>query len=484
MKNNSTIFITFISILPTLMQSSDVQKKWLEKYEISQSYIHEHYNKYKKTIYSVLDAAITDDILRMQKTIDAFPEKGKLALLNEPFMLSDIKHYATSPDHATLRAYIHDNDEKLIFYDMLPLCFALILKNKNSVELFLDNGAYADFPKREGHPMAIAVKYTPELIPLLLEHGALLEGNPYQDAPLVTAAIEGNLAAAKQLVEKGAQIEVRAKTFSLTPLCIAGNHGRYDLVKYLISRGAQVNATNDAGSPPLFWATGNVKSHIVNLLLENGANIRAINNAGETVIEWIGYDFQSTDAFELIRQGAPYPKTEFHQKLINKALRFSLTFNHPFYQKYLYALLPGKTDEAIAAIHEAQGNELNESTFTMRELTVLHWAVIRGNFEVVNTLLNLHKKEGRITKQVRSALTQLPLVTSYVVHPVNINCLDEHMHTPLMWAARLGYKEIYDLLKQHGANQLLKDKDGLTAEAYIFKYKNTKLIDTLSNAND
>ncbi|XP_053555114.1 26S proteasome non-ATPase regulatory subunit 10 isoform X1 [Bombina bombina] len=57
-----------------------------------------------------------------------------------------------------------------------------------------------------------------------------------------------------------------------TPLHIAASAGRDDIVKALIEKGAQVNASNQIGCTPLHYAASKNKQEITLMLLENGAS--------------------------------------------------------------------------------------------------------------------------------------------------------------------------------------------------------------------
>jgi ankyrin repeat protein len=50
-------------------------------------------------------------------------------------------------------------------------------------------------------------------------------------------------------------------------LCIALNEGHYDVVKYLLSSGADINLSDDSGQSPLFVASENGHNDVVQYLL-------------------------------------------------------------------------------------------------------------------------------------------------------------------------------------------------------------------------
>jgi ankyrin repeat protein len=74
--------------------------------------------------------------------------------------------------------------------------------------------------------------------------------------PLVFAAREGSLDAAKVLVEAGADVN-QITEYGWTPLLVATNNRNYKLGAYLLEHGANANIANKGGWTPLYLATDN-----------------------------------------------------------------------------------------------------------------------------------------------------------------------------------------------------------------------------------
>ena len=102
---------------------------------------------------------------------------------------------------------------------------------------------------------------------------------------LATAVASGNLEKTKRLLEGGAPIDGRQAPGGATPLSDASLNGQVDIVKLLIKRGANVEATNRDGNTPLHVAAFLCRTEIVKLLLEKNAPVLKKNNRGETVID-------------------------------------------------------------------------------------------------------------------------------------------------------------------------------------------------------
>jgi len=63
----------------------------------------------------------------------------------------------------------------------------------------------------------------------------------------------------------------------------ASDNSNVDVVKYLISEGANVNAEDDSGMTPLHWAiVGNANIDVIKCPIEQGADIHAKSSSGKT----------------------------------------------------------------------------------------------------------------------------------------------------------------------------------------------------------
>lgn len=70
--------------------------------------------------------------------------------------------------------------------------------------------------------------------------------------PLLFAARDGQINAARALIEAGADINDPGAGEKLTPLVMAISNGHYDLAKYLLDHGANPKLTNDTGLTALY----------------------------------------------------------------------------------------------------------------------------------------------------------------------------------------------------------------------------------------
>ena len=118
-------------------------------------------------------------------------------------------------------------------------------------------------------------------------------------------AIEyGDLAAVKALVEGGQSPDtpIMLSEYRTTPLIEAAEDGRTEIVRYLISKGADVNGKGIGGKTPLVAAL--TYDDVVELLLKAGADVKATNDQGSTAFHTAIYAGRLDAAEQLLQAGS------------------------------------------------------------------------------------------------------------------------------------------------------------------------------------
>ena len=111
-----------------------------------------------------------------------------------------------------------------------------------------------------------------ELVETLLKQGADPDkSNDYHASPMTVAAVHGDFAIMKALVDAGGDIE-SPNTEGQTLLMAVARTGNTETARLLLERGANVNAVENWGSQTaLMWAASQKQPQMVKLLLEYGA---------------------------------------------------------------------------------------------------------------------------------------------------------------------------------------------------------------------
>lgn len=100
--------------------------------------------------------------------------------------------------------------------------------------------------------------------------------------PLGLAAYFGNYEIARYLVLKGADVNlVSSNGFYISPLQSAIGGNFTEIAKMLIENNAIINNAQKAGITPLHLAAENGNIEIIILLLEKGANVKAMMEGGK-----------------------------------------------------------------------------------------------------------------------------------------------------------------------------------------------------------
>jgi NAD(P)-dependent dehydrogenase (short-subunit alcohol dehydrogenase family) len=116
-----------------------------------------------------------------------------------------------------------------------------------------------------------------------------------RDVGLHDAIMRGDLQAVRELIETGADLNVREPAGGSSPLITAATFGRTDAANALIEAGAALDQRNNDGSTALITAAFFAHADIVEMLLAAGADKSIRNNAGSTALDAV------TPPFEAVR---------------------------------------------------------------------------------------------------------------------------------------------------------------------------------------
>jgi ankyrin repeat protein len=187
-----------------------------------------------------------------------------------------------------------------------PLMYAINFGRVEMVRLLLSRGADVNAHASNGQTALFGASACGQIeaAQLLLEKGAAVNfavpdsaaGDDPDSTPLLLAAENGHLEVVKLLLDNGADVNARASYNSAhqsaTPLIgatmlgvnfqgydyIAGirvatdkRHGYLEVVKVLVDKGAELDATDNLGHTALFYAALNEQLEVARLLLERGA---------------------------------------------------------------------------------------------------------------------------------------------------------------------------------------------------------------------
>ena len=99
--------------------------------------------------------------------------------------------------------------------------------------------------------------------------------------PIHEAFKFGNLKAVKQHLAAGTDVNGKGPNAGLTPLHRAVYYGLKEIVEIILTKNANVNATEEAGWTPLHYAAAMNQKEIAELLIAHGADVNAKDVSGE-----------------------------------------------------------------------------------------------------------------------------------------------------------------------------------------------------------
>jgi ankyrin repeat protein len=129
---------------------------------------------------------------------------------------------------------------------------------------------------------------------------------PTLGSELATAIDSGNILAVRRLVEDGADPDtpIEYGPNKMSPLAKASGRGQRDIVRYLLSKGAKVNAPATTGDTALMEAVKGGYDDVVTLLLAAGADITARDKQGNSAFSLAAFGAHLEIADALLARGA------------------------------------------------------------------------------------------------------------------------------------------------------------------------------------
>jgi ankyrin repeat protein len=221
------------------------------------------------------------------------------------------------------------------------------------------------------------------------------------------AAAAGYLNKVKALLEAEPTLLESKGGFGDTPLITACDGAQLAVANFLIGKGANIHATNDAGATPLYFAAAR-SLDLTQLLIARkaGVNVRAYVDSGYTPLHEAAISGNLKVAKLLIDRGADLN----FRGSVGTAL-----------QRTIYNKKASATE--MAKLLLASGAKLQQFSFGNTEL---HVAALRNYAEIV------------------------PILVKY---GADVNAANQYGHTPLYYAARHGYRKAAEALIAAGADR-------------------------------
>jgi ankyrin repeat protein len=320
-----------------------------------------------------------------------------------------------------------------------------------------------------------------------------LAPTPITAVNLFAAVQNSNLQNVKELINGGIDVNTKEVDLGNTPLHHAATHNaNVDILKYLLSQGAKVNAKDNAGSTPLhhaaknntnvdilkylvsqgtdvnekdkdgftslhFAARHNANVEIVKYLVSQRAKVNATSEGDTTPLHFAaGYNNNVEILKYLVSQGAnvnakdKYNDTPLHYAAVNNgnveivkylvSQKAAINTRNNYGNTPIHFVAGYNANVEILKYLVSQGADVNEKDYN--ELTPLHYAAWNNtNVAILEYLIsqgadiNARKKDGSTPLHYAALRNAKVEILKYLVSQgADVNAKDYDGYTPLKWA--------------------------------------------------
>ncbi|KAJ6028114.1 hypothetical protein N7540_003690 [Penicillium herquei] len=277
---------------------------------------------------------------------------------------------------------------------------------------------------------------------LKLVRGKTDSGNIQLERALAAAAAKGYLSVIRVLRQE--DVEVNCQTGVHSALHMAASNGHIQVVEYLISEGADLNATGQFRRTPLHESVAH--PGIMYSLLGKGADVDAVDMEDRTPLHFAVASKNNMEAGRLEKSIEALLKAHANVNAKDESNNTPL---------HIAAELSFERAASLLLSHSAQSTLMNKS-----KATALHIAVKHSNLPLVQVLLESSKascelsdSKGKIPLHIAVEQGDMPILRLILdANKQVVNCKDNSGNPPLVYAADGGDVGILSALVDAGAD--------------------------------
>jgi len=367
-----------------------------------------------------------------------------------------------------------------------PLSEAAIVGDTAMLTNLIEGGADVNAVNADGQTALMAVARTGnvESARLLISHGANVNAHELWrgQTALMWAAAEGLPAMAKELIAHGADVNARSQTNNWeldvtaeprrkymplggwTPLLFAARQGSLEAAKVLVDGGADVNLQDPDLVSPIVTAIVNGHYDVAAYLVESGADVDLADRWGRAAL-WAAVDMHTPPHSG--RPDAIESTTVSSDQLLKQLLAKGADVDAQLVLFPPYRSLADRgadnvmTIGATPLVRAAKAGDVA----AVRLLLEHHADVSLPTADGVTPLIaaaGVGSRDSDTRGRYKTEKDAIDSVKLLLAAGADVNATDNRGQTPLHGAAFWGWTELVQLLADRGANVNAKDRRGLT----------------------
>jgi ankyrin repeat protein len=368
-------------------------------------------------------------------------------------------------------------------YGVTPLPLACEQGDPAMVERLLKAGASANLTGPQGetalHTCARAGHVAAAKV--LVAHGASLNaGDSWRgQTPIMWAAAQGHAEMVSMLAEAGADVNARSSIIAwerqrtseprdkwlppggFTPLLFAAREGHVDAAKALIKAGADVSVVDPDRQSALVIALINGHFDVANLLIDHGADVNVPDKVGRTAL-WAAVDYNTPPQSNRPSPN-PFDETLTALDVIKNLLAHGARVDAPISAQIPYRT---KLDRGADGVLGAGTTPLMRAAKSgdtavvklLLEKGANPKAVTRNGVNGLMMAANLAAREEDRTGRGKTQKEAIDTIAVLLAAGVDINATDTQGRTAMHGAALWGLTDVVRFLHKNGAKLDIEDK--------------------------
>ena len=287
------------------------------------------------------------------------------------------------------------------------------------------------------------------------------------------------LSLAEFLISHGADVNASNKS-KFTPLLLSAQEGFLELLRLLHTRDADLKAKTENGSTMLHLAAFEGHTDIVDWLIQRAAELELKDNEGRTALHLAAHSGALEVTRILLDSGA---KIEVYDKIGRTPLLRAVWSHNAEYVQFLLdrgadanyklfhdldALYSAALNDELAIMKVLVGDNV-DLVKALEERKMIHLAAERGDVDVVRVLVKCGvsitsaDENGELAIHYAAGAGQLEVIKFLLEAGSEIDAPGKMKRTPLIYAAGEGHDEVVLLLCEKGAIVDYKCSTGSTA---------------------